>query len=145
MPYIEKVKRDQLQEEGVKIETPGELNYSLTILMIDFMETSGETYTNYNTIIGMLNKFLKGRISGLYNNYRMPLRKSLYDNSDRENLYHSILSAINEYINSNYGTISLEELEDNILGALDAAKMEFYRRKVVFYEDKKIKENSDVY
>jgi len=34
---------------------------------------------------------------------------------------------------------------NDVLGALEGAKLEFYRRVVVPYEDKKIKENGDVY
>ncbi len=31
-----------------------------------------------------------------------------------------------------------------VLGALEAAKLEFYRRKIAPYEDEKIKENGDI-
>lgn len=34
---------------------------------------------------------------------------------------------------------------NDIVGALENAKLEFYRRVAVPYEDKKIKENGDVY
>lgn len=34
---------------------------------------------------------------------------------------------------------------NDVLGALEACKLEFYRRVVVPYEDQKIKENGDVY
>lgn len=34
---------------------------------------------------------------------------------------------------------------NDILGALEGAKLELYRRKIAPYEDKKIKENGDVY
>ena len=34
---------------------------------------------------------------------------------------------------------------NEIIGALECAKHEFYRRIIVPYEDKKIKENGDVY
>jgi hypothetical protein len=34
---------------------------------------------------------------------------------------------------------------NNIIGVLECAKIEFYRRIAVPYEDKKIKENGDVY
>jgi len=34
---------------------------------------------------------------------------------------------------------------NTIIGALEAAKLEFYRRAAAPYEDKKIKENGDVY
>lgn len=34
---------------------------------------------------------------------------------------------------------------NQIVGALECAKLEFYRRAVAAYEDEKIKENGDVY
>lgn len=34
---------------------------------------------------------------------------------------------------------------NDIIGALEGAKLELYRRKISKYEDKKIKENGDVY
>jgi len=34
---------------------------------------------------------------------------------------------------------------NDIVGALEGAKLEIYRRKIAPYEDKKIKENGDVY
>ena len=34
---------------------------------------------------------------------------------------------------------------NDVLGALEGAKLEFYRRVAAPYEDKKIKENGDVY
>ena len=34
---------------------------------------------------------------------------------------------------------------NDIIGALEGAKLEFYRRVVAPYEDKKIEENGDVY
>ena len=34
---------------------------------------------------------------------------------------------------------------NDIIGALEGAKLELYRRKVAWYEDKKIAENGDVY
>ncbi len=34
---------------------------------------------------------------------------------------------------------------NDVLGALEGAKLEFYRRIVAPYEDQKIKENGDVY
>lgn len=34
---------------------------------------------------------------------------------------------------------------NDIIGALEGAKLELYRRKIELYEDKKISENGDVY
>lgn len=48
---------------------------------------------------------------------------------------------IMSYIGACY---TYEHLND-VLGALEGCKMEFYRRIVVPYEEKKIKENGDVY
>lgn len=49
---------------------------------------------------------------------------------------------INEYLKiqgKSYSTIN------DIIGALEGAKLEFYRRVAAPYEDTKIKENGDVY
>lgn len=42
------------------------------------------------------------------------------------------------------GRLSYQKVND-CLGALEGAKMEFYRRIVVPYEEEKMKENGDVY
>ena len=47
-----------------------------------------------------------------------------------------------EYLNTN-GT-NYQRIND-IVGALEGAKLEFYRRVAAPYEDQKIKENGDVY
>lgn len=57
-------------------------------------------------------------------------------------LNYEITMKIKNYLDANgisYATIN------DIIGALEGAKMEFYRRIVVPYEDTKIKENGDVY
>jgi hypothetical protein len=43
------------------------------------------------------------------------------------------------------GIINKFEEYNSVLGSLEATKMEFYRRMVAPYEDKKIRENGDVY
>ncbi len=67
--------------DGGSIETPGDLNYAITMLAIDYIKKNGERYKNYNDVVG----------------------------------------------------------------AIEGAKLEFYRRAVSFYEDNKIEENGDVY
>lgn len=57
-------------------------------------------------------------------------------------LNYVLTKAINDYYwrdNQNYQAIN------DIIGALEGAKLEFYRRVVAPYEDKKIEENGDVY
>lgn len=80
MPYIVNYRREDLTPFSSP-DTPGELNYCITMLLIKYLDTKGLSY----------------------------------------------------------GTIN------DIVGALEGAKMEFYRRVAAPYEDKKIDENGDVY
>jgi hypothetical protein len=83
MPYINQPIRDMIDETplgDVDVNTPGELNYAFTRLAHNYLRANGESYSNFNDIIG----------------------------------------------------------------ALEGAKLELYRRRVVPYEDKKIEENGDV-
>ena len=58
MPYISKKQRVNVDGplEGLYpfIETPGEMNYAVCKLMLDFLQFHGESYTTYNSIIGIL-------------------------------------------------------------------------------------------
>ena len=57
-------------------------------------------------------------------------------------LNYEISFLLNEYIKQHglsYSTIN------DIVGALEGAKLEFYRRVAAPYEEKKIKDNGDVY
>jgi len=57
-------------------------------------------------------------------------------------LNYQITRLIFEYFKENGGRY--QQIND-VLGALEGAKLEFYRRIVAPYEDKKIIENGDVY
>jgi hypothetical protein len=88
MPYITKKRREMLRADeqfapSAKPETPGELNYAITMLLIEYWT-------------------------------RSPLP-------------------------GNYTRIN------DIVGAIECAKLEFQRRVVCAYEDTKILENGDVY
>jgi len=80
MPYIKEGRREDL-DSGLSMIVPGELNYKITLLLIQYMNAKG---LNYQTI-------------------------------------------------------------NDIMGALESAKAEFYRRIAAPYEDDKIKDNGDVY
>jgi len=56
-------------------------------------------------------------------------------------LQYVIALLITQYLGKNY---RYQDLND-VLGALEGAKLEFYRRVVAPYEDTKIAENGDVY
>jgi hypothetical protein len=57
-------------------------------------------------------------------------------------LNYVITMAIKEYIAENGQSY---QIFNDIIGALEGAKLEFNRRIVAPYEDKKIRENGDVY
>lgn len=50
-----------------------------------------------------------------------------------------------DYLNAWQDTQSKYQNYNDVIGALEACKLEFYRRAVAPYEDKKIEENGDVY
>jgi len=79
MPYIKKEDRKKLLDS--KPQNTGELNYCITFLLTEYLETKGEKYQTYNDMVG----------------------------------------------------------------ALECAKLELYRRKIGKYEDEKIESNGDVY
>jgi hypothetical protein len=91
MPYVKENKRNEINKEDYDtgsialfiedIECAGDLNYTFTIIALDYLSRKGENYQHINDVIG----------------------------------------------------------------ALEGAKLEFYRRLVGPYEDTKIKENGDVY
>ncbi len=60
---------------------------------------------------------------------------------DPGQLNFAITTLIKEYFNSNPCYQSIND----VVGALEGAKLEFYRRVAAPYEDSKIKENGDVY
>jgi len=56
-------------------------------------------------------------------------------------LNYILTMIINNYWQTNGGYRAIND----IVGALEGAKLEFYRRVAAPYEDQKIKENGDVY
>lgn len=57
-------------------------------------------------------------------------------------LNYKFTEIVNEYIVVN--GLNYQHIND-VIGALEGAKLEFYRRIVSNYEDKKMNENGDVY
>jgi hypothetical protein len=58
-------------------------------------------------------------------------------------LNYQITKLLLRYIHQG-GTLNYQAIND-VHGALEGAKLEFYRRVVIPYENRKIKENGDVY
>lgn len=81
MPYISRERREDLWRGWSGMKNAGELNYELTLTIIEYLDRRGISYQTMNDIIG----------------------------------------------------------------ALEGCKIEFYRRMISPYENQKIKENGDVY
>jgi hypothetical protein len=81
VPYILEKRRLELMGDNAKLETPGELNYLVTVLINAYKEEKGLSYQTINDVVG----------------------------------------------------------------ALESCKLEFYRRVAVPYEEQKIKLNGDCY
>lgn len=80
MPYLTNESKKVVNQTETA-RTAGELNYRITMLLIDYLITNRESYQTYN----------------------------------------------------------------DMMGALEGAKLELYRRKIVPYEESKISDNGDVY
>lgn len=65
-----------------------------------------------------------------------------YSPSNAGELNYVITQICREFFERNGGRY--QQIND-IMGALEGAKLEFYRRLVAPYEDRKAKENGDVY
>lgn len=59
-------------------------------------------------------------------------------------LNYSITKMIDDYIASREGGLAYGAINE-VIGVLECAKLELYRRVAAPYEDKKIAENGDVY
>ena len=81
MPYISKIRRDEMFEGDPTPLTVGELNFLLTMVVKEYLNSKGLSYSTIN----------------------------------------------------------------DIMGALEGAKLEFYRRVAGPYENNKITENGDIY
>jgi hypothetical protein len=53
MPYIDQASRDAI-DSGEIPNTPGELNYLLTVTVLEYIRDKGESYTAYNDALGAL-------------------------------------------------------------------------------------------
>ena len=73
---------------------------------------------------------------------RTDLVCSGHDMESAGELNFIITRILNRYVEQK--GLSYQTIND-IIGALEGSKMEFYRRVAVNYEEKKIKENGDVY
>lgn len=139
MPYITMNDRKCI-ETG--INTPrnaGELNYTISALMNQYIVDKGLSYASINDCLGALET---AKLVIVHMTARDEVPPLIYSEDNSESLCHDISFLIHTYYKDKREEFSA--LAD-ILGAAEGAKMEFYRRVAAPYEDKKREENGDVY
>ena len=53
MPYIRQEQRNKLAK-GEKPKDAGELNYSITKMLLEYLEAKGKSYATFNEIMGVM-------------------------------------------------------------------------------------------
>jgi len=53
MPYIQQSRREEITDSSL-VETAGELNWLLTILINDYINKHGKSYQTLNEVVGVL-------------------------------------------------------------------------------------------
>lgn len=125
MPYINPGMRNDLSKNWAVASTVGELNYLLTLKALEFLKQRGLSYATINTVIASFERTKTGD--------RLKCKK--------DTLTRAMQDIIEDFRDNNTGEVSSIEIG----GAIECAKLEFYRRVAAPYEDKKIAENGDVY
>ena len=85
MPYIDQEARKRLKN-GVKPQNPGELNYLITKLVDDYLQSKGPLrYTHINEVIGVLEcakQELYRRVASPYEDEKIQNFGDVYRSSD---------------------------------------------------------------
>ena len=135
MPYIKQENRERARTNP---QCAGELNYAITMLIIEHIKKHGLSYQVINNVLGSLASSQE-RVGEFVSQ----------GESDVVNLSFSISTLCYEYyfdqckdccVSSNFIGVYTD-----IKGALEGAKLELYRRIASVYEDQAIIRNGDVY
>ena len=138
MPYINKGLRAML--DGGAIPTnAGELNYLISMRIKREYTEKGKSYALFNSIIADLTDVMLG--------IKMGVRLEPGFGGDVSDLAVKFVMQSNDLATAKV-TASAEEMAlrlTDAAGAVECAKLEFYRRVVAPHEDEKMKDNGDVY
>jgi len=82
MPYIDTKARDELDWAERGPESPGELNYQITMKILDYMRYKPKSYAMYNEVIGVLEcckQELYRRVVATYENDKWEVHGDVYE------------------------------------------------------------------
>lgn len=147
MPYISREARDDIADGNRSPATDGELNYQITRAIVEYIGLHGTRYAQINDIVGALElskatiaKWCDGGDAAkmpLIDLPQTPLDELHFRITGAACCFVKLMSADDDYIDN--------ELTMSVLGAIECAKLEFYRRVAAPYETTKALENGDVY
>ncbi len=132
MPYIDKVAQQRLSNADQPPTTAGELNFLLTVEIINYVRQhpDGLRYAQINTVVSVLEatKLIT---------WTLPWESMQFSPEQVK-----FLQAVQGHTTKAMAA-GMHRLE--VLGALECAKMEFYRRVAAPYEREAMAKNGDVY
>lgn len=145
MPYIKAEDRDRLTPpEGMVGDIPrtqGELNYLISTRIKREFTEKGKSYALFNDIIADLDDAKLG--------LKMLMRMEPGFAGDISDLAFKFMLQTDDLDVpiglSQEETAKISKRQTSAGGAIEAAKLEFYRRVVAPYEDQKLLDNGDVY
>lgn len=139
MPYITIKARRRLDQTPDPLDA-GELNYVITMLLQNHLAQHGLSYAAINAVLGALEEAkadVYRRVALPYEEHKTPQR--LRGGAELNDRLDKLLRRYPLQHGVSHATL------DAMLGALEGAKAEFYRRVAVPYEERKAAENGDVY
>jgi len=80
MPYIDQARRAEINDSSL-VETPGELNWLITILISEYVNKKGMSYTTLNEVVGVLECAkleLYRRVASPYEDQKMQQNGDVY-------------------------------------------------------------------
>ena len=137
MPYITRKDKRRVKETGSPTNA-GELNFMITGLVQEYLISTEIKYQRFNDIMAVLEVIKL--------NIMIPQHSAndmLQELDNIQTLHIKIHKLTQEY--ERKPSLDPRQNVYDVIGALEGAKMELYRRKISLYEDIKLKENGDVY
>lgn len=131
MPYIDRVRRAEL--EYVAPRNPGELNFAVTTITLNWLKGGTINYRNLNHAHGVIERLKQTGPAALSGG-----------TTHKDDLVRNLCRTLSEYWDENKESTGDEDLTNEVIGVLACVQMELYHRVTRPYEEGKIEENGDL-
>jgi broad-specificity NMP kinase len=143
MPYIknESNVKEQIMNGKQIPKNAGELNYFVTTQCLKWLASQRavsrkNNYNQFNHVVGRLVEIEK-----VFSNFTIDFDKDMP--KEFKQMHRTVRSFMVDQHENNF--VPIDDVLNDVRGVLRCAQLEMYRRLIATYEDKKIKENGDVY